>query len=182
MFNLQVSWCAPVAIACLCVSFPLFAIFVLVEMKVASEPFAPGRVIFERTLLSCYLCNFFSFGGWLATLFYIPLFFQAVDGLSASAAGVRLLPGIVAGVSGSLFAGFLMQKTGTFYWLTVIAYAGLTLANLPILLWTGVVSKSTWGISVGLVIGGFSNGIGVTSSLIALSMCHQSIQIYLSSC
>ncbi|KAI9706649.1 MAG: hypothetical protein M1836_003658 [Candelina mexicana] len=164
----NISWRAPIAIACLCISFPLFAIFVLVEMKVASEPFAPGHIIFERTLFSCYLCNFFSFGGWLAALFYIPLFYQAVDGLSASAAGVRLLPGIVAGVSGSLFAGFLMQKTGTYYWLTVAAYASLTIGMLPIVLWTGVVSRSTWGISVGLAIGGFSNGIGVTTSLIAL--------------
>ncbi|KAI9788025.1 MAG: hypothetical protein M1835_002541 [Candelina submexicana] len=164
----NISWRAPIAIACLCISFPLFAIFVLVEMKVASEPFAPGHIIFERTLFSCYLCNFFSFGGWLAALFYIPLFYQAVDGLSASAAGVRLLPGIVAGVSGSLFAGFMMQKTGTYYWLTVAAYASLTIGMLPILLWTGVVSRSTWGISVGLAIGGFSNGIGVTTSLIAL--------------
>ena len=71
------SWKAPITIASLCVSFPLFVLFILVELKVAAEPFAPGRVIFEKSLFACYLCNFFSFGGWLAGLFYLPLYFQA---------------------------------------------------------------------------------------------------------
>ncbi|KAI9797702.1 MAG: hypothetical protein M1833_005363 [Piccolia ochrophora] len=164
----NVSWKAPLTLGALCSAFPLFGLFLFVENKVAAEPFAPGRIVFERSLFACYLCNFFSFGGWLATLFYVPLFYQAVDGLSATQSGVRLLPGIVAGVSGSLFGGILMQKTGKYYWLTVSAYTGLTIGVLPIILFTGVISRSTLGISVGLAIGGFSNGIGVTTSLIAL--------------
>ena len=161
-------WSETVTIVSLCLSFPLFALFLLVEFKVAAEPFAPKRIIFERSLVACYLCNFFSFGGWLAVLFYLPLFFQAVDGFSASQAGVRLLPGIAAGVSGSLFGGLLMQKTGKYYWLTVIAYTTLTLGIIPILLCSGLVVNNTYGISVGLVMCGFSNGIGVTTSLIGL--------------
>ena len=71
------SWRAPITIASLCVSLPLFVLFILVELKIATEPFAPGRIVFEKSLFACYLCNFFSFGGWLAGLFYLPLFFQA---------------------------------------------------------------------------------------------------------
>ncbi|KAI9837878.1 MAG: hypothetical protein M1837_002698 [Sclerophora amabilis] len=164
----NVSWSAPLTLSTLCVSPFLFAIFVFVEMRVAAEPFAPAHVVFERSLLSCYLCNFFSFGGWLSAIYYIPLFYQAVDGLTATQAGVRLLPGIVAGVSGSLASGVFMQKTGKYYWLTVGAYTWLTLGLIPIILFTGLVGDSTWGISVGLAICGFSNGVGVTTSLIAL--------------
>jgi MFS family permease len=164
----NVSWSATITIVSLCLSAPLFALFVLVEFKIAAEPFAPKRIIFERSLVACYLCNFFSFGGWLAAIFYLPLYFQAVDDCSASQAGVRLLPGIVAGVSGSLFGGLLMQRTGKYYWLTVCAYINLTLGFIPILLCTGLVTNNTYGISVGLVICGFSNGIGVTTSLIGL--------------
>ena len=74
------SWKAPVTIVSLCVSFPLFVLFILVELKIAAEPFAPGRIVFEKSLFACYLCNFFSFGGWLAGLFYLPLYFQARGG------------------------------------------------------------------------------------------------------
>ncbi|KAH0559400.1 hypothetical protein GP486_004085 [Trichoglossum hirsutum] len=164
----NISWAKPLAYGSLSASLCLFVVFVIVEMKMASEPFAPGHIIFERSLFACLLCNAFSFGGWIASIFYIPLFYQAVEGLSATQAGVRLLPAIAAGVSGSLFAGFLMQHTGRYYWLTVCAYFCLTAGVVPILLFTGLVSRSTLGISIGLVICGFSNGIGVTTTLIAL--------------
>ena len=164
----NVSWSANLTIISLCLSIPLFILFLFVEFRFAAEPFAPKRIVFERSLIACYFCNFFSFAGWMAMLFYLPLFFQAVDGLSASQAGVRLLPGIVAGVSGSLFSGLLMQKTGRYYWLTVGAYTILTLGVVPILLCTGLLVNNTYGISIGLAMGGFSNGIGVTTTLIGL--------------
>ena len=165
----NVSWKATITIVSLVLSFPLFALFVFVEMKVATEPFAPGHIIFSRSLFACYLCNFFAFGGWLAALFYIPLYFQAVDGLSATQAGLRLIPGIIFGVSGSLFGGFYMQRTGKFYWLTVIAYSCLVVGMIFITLFSGFVARSTVGIIIGMCICGFSNGIGVTSTLIGLS-------------
>ncbi|MCJ1431833.1 hypothetical protein MMC27_001188 [Xylographa pallens] len=164
----NVSWSAPISVVSLCLALPLFILFVFVEHNYAAEPFAPGHIIFERSLFACYLCNFFSFGGWLACLFYIPLFFQTVDSFSATQAGVRLLPGICASVSGSLFGGLVMQKTGKYYILTILAYASLTLGVLLVLLFTGVAMNNTWGISVGLVFAGFGNGIGVTTTLISI--------------
>ncbi|TKX21031.1 MFS transporter-like protein 122 [Elsinoe australis] len=164
----NVSWRDTITLASLGASIPLFAIFILVEMKVATEPFAPGHIIFHRSLFACYACNFFSFSGWLAAIFYIPLYFQAVDGLSATQAGVRLMPSMAFGVSGSLFAGVYMQKTGRYYWLTVLCYFFLTVGMGVILLTSGAVVSSTVGIIIGMCICAFSNGIGVTSTLIGL--------------
>lgn len=162
------SWSDKLTITALAVSVPLFLIFLVVEIKVAAEPFAPGHIIFERSLVACYACNFFSFAGYMAALFYLPLYFQVVDGASATQAGVRLIPGIVAAVSGSLLGGFYMQWTGRFYWLTVGAYSGLVVGATAIFLCAGVVVDSTLGIILGLVVAGFANGIGVTTSLIGL--------------
>ena len=61
-----------------------------------------------------------------------------------------------------------MKKTGRYYWLTVVAYTTLTLGMLPILLCAGLIVVNTYAISIGLAICGFSNGIGVTTSLIGL--------------
>lgn len=74
----------------------------------------------------------------------------------------------MAGVSGSLFGGLLMKRTGRYYWLTVCAYTSLTLGMVPVLLCTGLVTNNTYGICIGMAICGFSNGIGVTTSLIGL--------------
>ena len=104
----------------------------------------------------------------MTVLFYIPLFYQAVDGFSATQAGVRLLPNVIAAVSGSLSGGLLMQRTGKYYWLTVLAYSIATLGTLLIILCTGLVVNNTYGISIGLVLGGFCLGIGTTTTLIGL--------------
>ena len=166
----NLAWSDKFTLIPLCFALPLVALFVFIEMKIASEPFAPGHIIFERSLFACYLCNFFSFSGWMAATFFIPLYFQAVNGYSAARSGLLLIPGIVAGVSGSLFGGFFMRRTGKYYWLTVITYANLVLGLVVILLFSGVILSSDIGICIGISIAGFSNGIGVTSSLIALSM------------
>ncbi|KAL8757193.1 MAG: hypothetical protein Q9184_004279 [Pyrenodesmia sp. 2 TL-2023] len=164
----NVSWAIPITIVSLSVSFLLFILFALVEQRFAAEPFAPGRIIWDRGLVACYFCNFFSFAGYLSVLFYLPLFFQAVDGFTATQASVRILPSILAGVMGSLFGGLLMQKTGKYYWLTVAAYTMLFFGVLVVMLCSNVLVNNTYGIAVGLVFSGFGNGIGVTSSLIGL--------------
>ncbi|GAB7358567.1 hypothetical protein MBLNU230_g2628t1 [Neophaeotheca triangularis] len=161
-------WDTKIAIISLSVSLPLFLLFLLVEIKFAREPFAPGHIIFHRSLFACYLCNFFAFSGWLAAMFYIPLYFQAVDNLSAQAAGIRLIPGILCGVSGSLLGGFYMQKTGRFYWITVAAYTALTAGMTVIFLCSGILTTSIIGIILGMCLDGFGNGIGVTTTLIGL--------------
>ncbi|KAF2755071.1 MFS general substrate transporter [Pseudovirgaria hyperparasitica] len=162
------SWKDKWTIVSLAISLPLFALFILVESKVAAEPFAPGHIIFRRSMFAGYLVNFFAFGGWLGALFYIPLHFQVVNDLSATEASLRLIPSIVCGVSGSLTAGFYMQRTGKYYWLTVMCYTNLTIGMSVVLLCSGILFNSVPGIMVGMCICAFSNGIGVTTSLIAL--------------
>ena len=164
----NVSWKSTITLASLGVSIPLFVLFVLVEMKVAKEPFAPGHIIFHRTMVACYLCNFFSFAGIMGAFFYVPLYFQAVDDLSATGAGLRLIPNIISGVCGSLFAGIYMQRTGKFYWLTVIAYSGMLLGLVVITLASGVLINSVPLIIIGISIAQAGNGVGVTSTLIGL--------------
>lgn len=104
----------------------------------------------------------------MTVTFYIPLFYQAVDGFSATQAGVGLLPNVVTSVLGSLSGGLLIQKTGKYYRLTVLAYSTATLGFLLMILCTGLVVNNTYGISVGLALGGYCLGIGTTATLIAL--------------
>ncbi|KAJ5634325.1 hypothetical protein N7528_002167 [Penicillium herquei] len=164
----NVSWTMPLTLASLGISVVLFILFVLVEIYLAAEPFAPGHIIFNRTFFACYCCNFFSFGGWLAALFYIPLYFQAVDGVSATIAGVRLLPSILTGVCGSLFAGAIMKWSGKYYWLTIASYTSLTTGCFLIYLSSGGATTSLIAMIIGMCMSSFGNGIGVTTTLIGL--------------
>lgn len=165
----NVSWTMPLTIVCLIASVLLFIAFVFVEIRFAAEPFAPGHIIFDRTLIACYGCNFFSFGGWLATLFYIPLYFQAMEDVSATIAGIRLLPTILSAVSGSLYSGIRMRKTGKYYWLTFNAYASLTVGVTILFLSSGILTSNYIVMILGTMLAAFGNGIGVTTTLIGLS-------------
>ncbi|KAJ5895020.1 hypothetical protein N7495_006711 [Penicillium taxi] len=165
----NVSWKNPLTTISLGISAFMFVLFILVEVYIAAEPFAPGHIIFNRTFFALYACNFFSFGGWMAAMFYIPLYFQATDGVSATVAGLRLLPSILAGVSGSLFAGFVMKRTGRYFWLTVIGYSLLTSGCFIIFLFSGGMTISLVPMIIGMVMSAFGNGIGVTTTLIGLS-------------
>ncbi|PGH13873.1 hypothetical protein AJ80_06142 [Polytolypa hystricis UAMH7299] len=164
----NVSWTMPITIISLALSVVFFIVFIAVEVWVASEPFAPGHIIFDRGLFACYACNFFSFSGWLAGLFYIPLYFQATDGVSATGAGLRLLPCIVASVTGSLASGIIMKRAGKYYWITVVAYGMLVLGLIIVFLFSGIIAKNNLAIIIGTVFSAFGNGVGVTTTLIAL--------------
>ena len=99
------SWSSSTARGCILASVAFFAAFFYVEINVAVEPFAPASVLLDRTLAACLASGFFIYGAWFSILYYLPLFWQAVEGLSATQASVRLLPGVGTGVFGSLLAG-----------------------------------------------------------------------------
>ena len=101
------SWGSPTTMVCLIASAFLFALFFYIETNVAVEPFAPKSVLFDRTLAACLASNFCAYGSWFGILYYLPLYWQAVEGLDASQASVRLLPGVATGVFGSLLAGMV---------------------------------------------------------------------------
>jgi MFS family permease len=161
-------WNSPITIAGLCTT-PLFVVFILVEKYVAQNPFAPGRIVLNRSLFACYLCNFFSFGGWLASLYFIPLYWQVIGDYSAARSGLLLVPSILCGVSGSLVGGFYMKHTAKYYWITVITYTNLTAGLAVVLLFAGIITESIKVMVLGTCICAFSNGLGVTTTLIGLS-------------
>lgn len=169
----NVAWSLPISYGPLVGSIVLFAVFLVIETKFATEPFAPGHIIFNRNLFASYACNFFSFAGAMAAIYYLPLFFQAVDGSSATASGFRLLPATFSGVCGSLFGGWYMKKTGKYYWITAIFYWFMSFGLFLVILFTGVITTSYPALVVAMVFTFFGNGVGVTTTLIALSKCEE---------
>jgi predicted MFS family arabinose efflux permease len=166
----NLSLASPVVMISLSIALILFATFIYIESFIAAEPFAPPHIVRKRTILASCLANFFSFAAHMTVLFYVPLYYQAVEALSAREAGMRLLPAIAGGVSGSLGGGLLLQKTGKYYWLTVLSYCLPVLGAGIVLFCTSalVPAGTTTGVSFGILSSGFGNGIGVTTTLVAL--------------
>jgi hypothetical protein len=145
----NVSWNDRLTIYSLAASSICLICFAFIEMKFASEPFAPQRIIVNRALIASYMVNFFGMASAFSLLFYLPLYLQAVLGLSALQAGLWLLISVFSSLLGSLGGGLIMQATGKYYWLTIISYFALVLGIIVVNSSTGIIVSSTIGLAVG---------------------------------
>ena len=114
-----VPWTHPLVLVSLPLSALSLALFILIEDRRASEPIIPVRLLLHRTVSSACLTNWFVTMSTFALLFYGPVYFQ-LQGLSATQAGVRLVPHSFGLAIGSLGVGVLMRWTGKYYWLNVV--------------------------------------------------------------
>ena len=138
----------------------LFAVFILIEMTIASHPFAPGHIIFDRSLFACYMANFSGVAGQISPVFILPLFYQAVDGMSAAQSGALLVPAMVSAVLASLGSGLIIRNTGRYYWITVASFAILLFSMVPLFLFMGAWKQVTTGMVVGLMFTALGAGSG----------------------
>ncbi|KIJ52240.1 hypothetical protein M422DRAFT_776354 [Sphaerobolus stellatus SS14] len=167
----NVSWSSPISYGPLIASLVLTIAFAFVEVTpaLAKEPFAPKHIIVNASLIGSYLTNFFGFGGSISALFYVSLYAQAVQEKSASGTGALLIPAIIAGVTGSLIAGFVMQKTGKYKWFTIGSLVCMIIGALLTDLMAALgKSYSLAGIVTGLTLMHLGGGATVTTTLIAL--------------
>ncbi|KAF5590762.1 multidrug resistance [Fusarium pseudocircinatum] len=162
----NLGWSHAMTVAALSLTPVLFALFFFIETNVASHPFTPGHIIFDRSLFACYGVGFFSGAGQTSTIFFLPLIFQAVQGLGATQSGSLLVPGMVAAVAGSLLGGWIIKRTEKFYAITLSANALVLVPVIPmgIFVWL----RSTAGETIGLTIMSFGAGCAFVTTLISL--------------
>ena len=144
-------------------------VFLFVESKIASQPFLPARVFFKRALFACSICYWFPYAVWLGIMYHLPSYWQAVESFSATQSVLRLLPGTVAGIVGSLLADWALKRTGSSYMLTVASSTVSAVGVIPIMMFAGWTSQSIWGIWAGTVLCGLFYNVGATVTLVALS-------------
>jgi len=108
-----VPWSSPLVLVSLPLSGIALAVFIYIELYLASEPVIPVRLLLNRTVAAACLTNWFITMVTYMVTFYIPLFYQ-VSGLSATRAGTRLIPQSIGASIGSLGCGLVMNTTGKY--------------------------------------------------------------------
>jgi EmrB/QacA subfamily drug resistance transporter len=130
-------------------------VFIWIERR-AAEPIVPLSLFRNRTYaISIAASSLASFGFFGAVLF-LPLWYQIVNGSTATEAGYQLLPLLGGLILSSIASGQIVSRTGRYKWLTVGALVVLSVGLLlmtnlradtpPPLLWT-------WQFVTGLGIG-----------------------------
>ncbi|EER35590.1 conserved hypothetical protein [Candida tropicalis MYA-3404] len=100
-------------------SLALLGGFIIVELYVSQEPILPIELFANRTVLASSLANWFYTMAVMTTLFYVPIYYSSVIGLTATENGTRLIPNFFGVSFGSVGAGIYMKKTGRYYKLAV---------------------------------------------------------------
>ncbi|SJL05054.1 uncharacterized protein ARMOST_08426 [Armillaria ostoyae] len=119
-YNAILPWSDPTVIVPLILSITFFITFIIVELRVAREPVLAPFLLKQRipVLVGCSnflvaLCNF-------SIMFFFPMWFQTVRLTSASTAGLHLAPNSISMSTGSVFAGWMMHRTGKYKTINLI--------------------------------------------------------------
>jgi MFS family permease len=133
-------------------------VFFIVHLMTAAEPFIPLAVMFNPVVGTGTATNFFVMGTLVALSIYVPIYFEAVAGLTASQSGLALIALMGGTVTGAQIAGRIMAwtphyKLGPLVGLVVsvaaLAFLALTAAWQP--LWAVEVLLAFTGLGLGTV-------------------------------
>ncbi|KAF8264661.1 major facilitator superfamily domain-containing protein [Lactarius quietus] len=116
-------WGSPSVIWSLVLAVVSLIAFVVIELCVAGEPVLAPFLLKQKLPVLNGLNNFFVANCSFTVMYFFPMWFQTVALTSASTAGstgLHLLPNSVAMSCGSLFAGWMVHRTGKYKLLNLI--------------------------------------------------------------
>ncbi|KAI4156057.1 MAG: hypothetical protein LQ340_000568 [Diploschistes diacapsis] len=97
----------------LLVGFGLFLIvFIAIEYFSGERALLVGRLVKQRNISVAMLFVFFFAGSFFLLLYYLPIYFQSVDGVSPAQSGVRNIPLLVAASILSILSGNAIGALG----------------------------------------------------------------------
>lgn len=92
----------------------LFAFQVYEATKWCVEPTMPPRLFNNRTSVAAFAVTFLHGMILVLQIYFMPLYFQAVQGSSPTRSGVQLLPTVIALVPAAAVAGLLVMKVNRY--------------------------------------------------------------------
>ncbi|OAA76660.1 DHA14-like major facilitator [Akanthomyces lecanii RCEF 1005] len=95
--------------------------FVWLQVHESDRAMVPLSVARDRTVWASCVFSFFLFGSLLVLTYYLPIWFQAIKGSTASESGIRILPLLLGSVVLSLVGGVLVSVNGYYTWLCILS-------------------------------------------------------------
>ena len=150
-------WTSSNSIICYVIGIVSLLLFVYFENRMQDEALLPLRLFKDKTFSLIAVIGVITGAGMFGGLAILPLYLQIVGGASPTRAGLELLPLTLGIMTGSIFSGIIISKTGKYKILPVIGTVLLTISLA--LMTTFNADTSFWWIAVlsyafGLGLGG----------------------------
>lgn len=117
--GIELSWTAPRTLSLFAVAAVALLLFLLVQRR-AAQPILPLRLFsiptFRWGMLGCFVINMAFFG----VVMFMPLYMQAVQGISATQSGLAMLPLMGGLIFSSTWSGRWVARSGRYKWMMVI--------------------------------------------------------------
>ena len=162
-----VSWSHPLVWVSLSLSGALLALFIYVEDRVASEPIIPVRLLLRQTVAAGCVVNWLMTMSVFGLIYYVPIYFQVVQGESSTTAGLLFVPQAIGSATGSLGCGLIMRSTGQYWHLNILTQLVMITACSLIMVNFDETVQRAWPY-VYLFMQGLSYGSMLTITLISL--------------
>ncbi len=118
----QYAWGSAMIIGLFIAAVILLTAFVFVEMR-ATEPMLPMHLFRSNVFTVCSILSFIVGFAMLGAMTYLPSYLQYVDGVSATASGLRTLPMVAGLFVMSILSGQVVGKTGRYKYFPVVGTA-----------------------------------------------------------
>ncbi len=158
-------WTSATGIFLLVLMVVLAVLFVFVESR-AKEPILPLELFrhwtFDSNILFAMIMGVGMFGG----LIYLPIYLQAVQGMSATQSGLAMLPMVVGMFTTSIGGGQIMSRTGRYKWMPItgaLVVGGALYAFSHL-----AVDTPYWMIALNMFAFGF--GLGLTMQVVVTAV------------
>jgi len=140
------------------------AVFVVVEQR-AAEPIVPLRLFGRRMVLAAAVTGFLAGMAMFGAISFVPLYLQVVSGMSATEAGVVLIPFVLGWVAMSITSARLVLRIGY----RVVVVAGMLCLTVGFLLLSRWSASLTLGLAMrDALVGGVGMGLTMVPMLIAV--------------
>ncbi|KAK7437119.1 hypothetical protein VKT23_018743 [Stygiomarasmius scandens] len=165
-YNADLPWSDPTVIVPLVAAVCFFILFVIVELYVAPEPVLAPFLLRQKIPVLVGISNFLVAMCNFAITYFFPMWFQTVMLTSASIAGLHILPNSISMSAGSMFAGWMMHRTGKYKLINLVFGIFPFIASVLI---AQIHENSGWIQSWFSIIPlGFGNAVVLQTMLIAL--------------
>jgi EmrB/QacA subfamily drug resistance transporter len=158
-------WTSGIGLALLAATVVLAFLFVFVESK-AHEPIIPNELFKHWTFTSNIVFAMIMGIGMFGGLIYLPIYLQAVKGMSATESGLAMLPLVVGIFSTSISGGQIMSRTGRYKWMPI---SGAILVGVALFSFSRLeIDTVYWKIALIMFV--FGAGLGMTMQVVVTAV------------
>jgi EmrB/QacA subfamily drug resistance transporter len=158
-------WTSLTVLAYLVAAAVLTVGFVIAE-HFAREPIIPLDQFRNRSYTTINAATFLVAFGFFCAIIFLPRYFQAVEGLSATASGYRTWPLMLGLILSSTLSGVIVSRTGKYKLMLIGAAALLTIGMY--LMTRLQIGTGYWTLSLWMLIAGL--GVGPTFSVTTVAL------------